>query len=97
MKNKVNKFFCYLTGWLLTLLGITISNVSCVYGPGYDEEQFHKMNQLEEEVLNLEKKVEKIKDEKFSLMKNIVDNDSKIKYLEQERDSLKILLENFEK
>jgi|WetSurMetagenome_2_1015567.scaffolds.fasta_scaffold04823_4 hypothetical protein len=96
MKNKINKFICYLTGWLLTLFGITIGNISCVYGPAYDEEQFHKMKQLEEEVLNLEKKMEKIRDEKFNLMRDINKNENNIKYLERERDSLKILLENFE-
>jgi|WetSurMetagenome_2_1015567.scaffolds.fasta_scaffold105593_2 hypothetical protein len=97
MINKVNKFLCYLTGWLLTLLGITISNVSCVYGPGYDEEQLFQMRQKEKEVLDLENKIGKIKDEEYKLMRNIKENEYKIKYLEQEKDSLKTLLENFEK
>jgi hypothetical protein len=97
MKNSIKKYLCYSTGWLLSVFGIVAGNISCVYGPAFDEEEFHRVRQMETEVKKLEWQVKLIEDEKYRLMKDVVRNDDKIKYLKQERDSLKILLENFEK
>ncbi|MCX6165010.1 MAG: hypothetical protein NTU73_09175 [Ignavibacteriae bacterium] len=97
MKNKTRKFFCLSIGWMLTLFGITVGNVSCVYGPAYDEDQMKKLNQLEADVEEIRQKVWTKEMEVLDLKKEAAKNEQKIKYLEQEKDSLKLLLENFEK
>lgn len=97
MKNKIKKYFCISIAWLLSMFGVTVGNVSCVYGPAYDEEQLKKLNQLEAEVDEINQKIRTKDNEVIALQKEITKNDEKIKYLKQERDSLKLLLENFEK
>lgn len=97
MKNKTKKLFCLSIGWLLSLFGITVGNISCAYGPACDEELMKKKYDLEAEVEAINQKVRTKEMEISELMKGVAKNDEKIKFLEQERDSLKILLENFEK
>ena len=97
MKNRTRKLFCISIGWLLSLFGISVGNISCTYGTACDEEIMKKKYDLEAEIEGINKKVQTKEDEINALMKGISNNDQKIKYLKQERDSLKILLENFEK
>lgn len=97
MKNKTKKLFCLSIGWLLSLFGITVGNISCAYGPACDEELMKKRADLEAEIEAINQKVHTKENETYDLMKGVNDNNHKIKFLEHERDSLKILLENFEK
>lgn len=97
MKNKTKKLFCLSIGWLLSLFGITVGNISCTYGPACDEELMKKKYDLEAEIEVINQKVHEKQNEINDLQKGISKNDQKKKDLERERDSLKILLENFEK
>ncbi len=96
MRNKLKKLFCLSIGWILSLFGIAVGNISCAYGPACNEEQMRIMYDLQAEHDEIISKVRAKENEINDLMKNVTNNEHKIKILEQEKDSLKLLLENFE-
>jgi len=95
-RNMVLSKAGVLVAWILSLLGISVGNFGCTaYGPG-DHEEIYQLNDLKKEVIELEKS-NRISENEILKLKAEIDNKSKsIINFQEEIDSLKILLGNFD-
>jgi len=97
MKNKTLNYWSKLLSLILSFFGIIVGSFACVYGPPDNSEEMRKINDLKVEIENLQQKFYNIESEKGSLQKDIVNSQAKIRMLNKEKDSLTILLEEFDK
>ena len=98
MKNKIINRWGIIISSVLSFFGIFVGSFACVYGPpGGSEEEYYKLNQLKAEVEDLQKKLNDKEFLRGKFEKDIANYESKIKALERERDSLMILLKEFDK
>lgn len=95
--NFLKKWVLFLT-WILSVFGISTGNFGCAaYGPPGGEEEIRQLNDLKSEVEQLQSELNKKETEKTDIQKHKANSDEKIRKLEREADSLKILLNEFDK
>jgi|WetSurMetagenome_2_1015567.scaffolds.fasta_scaffold04823_5 hypothetical protein len=97
-KNKLLIKCSYLLAWLLSFLGISVGVFGCVaYGPAGDNEQIKQLNDLKEESIVLERKNKNTAKEIQKLEKDVEKKEKAVKKLQEEKDTLEIILQNYEK
>jgi len=98
MKNKILKRWSIIISFVFSFCGIFIGSFSCAYGPpGGSEEDLYRMSQLKEEVQKLQNKLNKEESEKLNIQKDLAKYDYEIKKLQREKDSLMILIEEYDR
>lgn len=96
MKNKFLNRWSIIIISMLSFFGIFVGSFACGYTPGYDEE-CDNLRQLKKEVWELQNKLDNKMLEKTHLQKDITKYDNDIKFLKMEKDSLLILINEFDK
>jgi hypothetical protein len=97
-KNKILIKWRYILAWLLSIFGISVGVFGCVaYGPAGDNEQIKQLNDLKEESIVLERKNKSTEKELQKLEKDVEKKEKAVKNLQEEKDTLIILLQNYEK
>lgn len=99
---KQNKKFlkkcAVILSWLLSLLGVSVGYYGCsVYGPAGDNEEIRQLNDLKKEAIDVERMNKNTEKEIFKLEKDVKKKEEALKKLQNEKDTLEILIQNYEK
>jgi hypothetical protein len=97
MKNKILSNWGKLLSSVLSFFGIVVGSFACAYGVPYGEEGLRQLYDLEAEINNLQQKLYNVESEKADIQKDIANRHERIKMLNHEKDSLTILLQEFDK
>lgn len=96
-KNFLKKCAVILS-WLLSLSGVSVGYYGCsVYGPAGDNEEIRQLNDFKKEAIKVERINKNTEKEILILEKNVEKKEESLKKLQKEKDTLEILLQNYEK
>lgn len=87
-----------ILSWILSLLGVSVGYYGCsVYGPAGDNDEIRQLNDLKKEAIKIERTNKNTEKEIQKLEKDVEKKEEALKKLQKEKDTLEIILQNYEK